>query len=134
MIVVGTNVIAYLLIPDPQTEDARRVLRSDPEWIAPSLWRSELRNLLLGYLRRGTMTLAEAILVMAAAEKRLADGDVRTETPQVLGLAAASGCTAYDCEFVAVAQTAGVPLVTLGGKLLSSFTSIAISPAAFAPP
>lgn len=115
MIVVDTNVIAYLLIPGPQSEDARRVLRKDAEWIAPSLWRSELRNLLL------------------AAEKRLTDGDVQTETPQVLGLAAASGCTAYDCEFVAVARSAGVPLVTLDGKLLSSFVGVAISPMDFAP-
>ena len=53
MIVVDTNVIAYLLIPGQHTAAARGTLARDAEWAAPLLWRSELRNVLALYLRKG---------------------------------------------------------------------------------
>ena len=49
MIVADTNVIAY---PSPYTELAERLFGTDPHWIAPVLWRSEMRNVLALYLRR----------------------------------------------------------------------------------
>lgn len=35
------------------------------------------------------------------------------------------GCTAYDCEFVALSQRLGVPLVTLDRALLKAFPRLA---------
>jgi predicted nucleic acid-binding protein len=46
---------------------------------------------------------------------------------QVLELAAASTCSAYDCEFVALAQDLGVPLVTVDRQILDQFPQIAVS-------
>ena len=44
----------------------------------------------------------------------------------VLMLAAQSGCSAYDCEFVALAQDLGVPLVTSDRRLAAKFRPRAI--------
>jgi predicted nucleic acid-binding protein len=44
MIVVDTSVIASLWVPNDMEKLAYKVLRKDPEWVAPLLWRSELRN------------------------------------------------------------------------------------------
>ncbi|MCP9821885.1 type II toxin-antitoxin system VapC family toxin [Cyanobium sp. L1E-Cus] len=52
MIVVDTNVLAYLLLPGPKTSLAEALLLEQPRWTAPPLWRSEWRNVLSGYLRR----------------------------------------------------------------------------------
>jgi predicted nucleic acid-binding protein len=49
----------------------------------------------------------------------------------VLELASRSGCSAYDCEFVALAQDLEVPLVTNDRQILKAFPTIAISPSAF---
>lgn len=51
MIVVDTNVLAYLYLPGEYTAAAEALLAHDPDWAAPVLWRSEFRNILAGYLR-----------------------------------------------------------------------------------
>ena len=51
MIVVDTNVIAYLFLPGEYTPLAERLLQKDPDWVAPVLWRSELRNVFALYVR-----------------------------------------------------------------------------------
>lgn len=131
MIVVDTNVLAYLLIQGEHTDTARAVLVRDPDWIAPPLWRSEFRNLLMHYLRRGIMSLPDALRVVAGAEGRLGGGEHAADSATILSLALASGCTAYDSEFVALAQAVGVPLVTADRKVLAAFPTVALSPADF---
>ncbi|MGF1610376.1 MAG: type II toxin-antitoxin system VapC family toxin [Kiloniellales bacterium] len=73
MIVVDTNVIAHMLLPSPHTELAERLFSVDPDWIAPILWRSEMRNVLALYLRKSLITLEEAINLQAEAEALLQD-------------------------------------------------------------
>ncbi len=45
MIVVDTNIIAYLLLPSDYTHLAEQVIMKDSGWIAPYLWQSEFRNI-----------------------------------------------------------------------------------------
>ncbi len=127
MIVADTNLIAYLLIQGNQTADAEAVLRKDAVWAAPLLWRSELRNVLALYLRQKHLTLADVLQYMQEAEVLLEGNEYHVESDPVLRLADQSGCSAYDCEFVALAQKLNVPLVTSDGRLLRSFPSVAVS-------
>ncbi|HEX8394797.1 MAG TPA: type II toxin-antitoxin system VapC family toxin [Longimicrobium sp.] len=133
MIVVDTNVVVYLLVEGPFSPLARRVVAKEGHWFAPGLWRSELRNVLIGLIRRGTMSYDEALRVLRLAEARLGKRSPDVDHDEVLRLALLSGCTPYDCEFVAVARSAGVPLVTADRKLLAAFPFIAVSPEVFAP-
>jgi len=104
MIVVDTNVIAYLYLAGGRSAQAEGVLKKDADWMAPSLWRSELRNVLALYLRKGHLALADAQAIMERAERFMEGGEYQVPSGSVLALAEASGCTAYDCEFVALAQ------------------------------
>jgi predicted nucleic acid-binding protein len=52
MIVVDTNILAYLYLPTAFSEQAELLLMRQPKWIAPVLWRSEFRNVLALYLRK----------------------------------------------------------------------------------
>jgi predicted nucleic acid-binding protein len=61
MIVVDSNVLAYLYLPGEFSAKADALLESDPEWAAPILWRSEFRNILAGYLRRKTISFEQAV-------------------------------------------------------------------------
>lgn len=121
MIVVDTNVIAYLYLPGPHTAAAEALLEHDPHWCAPLLWRSEMRNILAGYLRRGTLTPEQALAIQREAESLLTAGEHDVDSEAVPRLAAQSNCTAYDCEFVALAQALKTVLVTMDGKLVKAF-------------
>jgi len=57
------------------------------------------------------------------------DGSINSEA--VLRLLDSCGCTAYDCEFVALAQSLHLPLVTTDKELLRTFAGLAIHPADF---
>ena len=75
MIVVDTNVLAYLYLPTEFTAHAEALLERDPEWVAPVLWRSEFRSILAGYMRRKAMTFDDARALQAEAESLLAGND-----------------------------------------------------------
>lgn len=131
MIVVDTNAIAYLLIAGEHTRTAREVLRKDGDWVAPVLWRSEFRSVLAMYIRKGYLNLPDAIEIMEAAELLMRESEFEIISSEVLSLVSVSGCSAYDCEFLALAHSLGVPLVTSDTEILNAFPSIAVSPGNF---
>jgi len=127
MSVADTNAIAYLFIEGDHTARAKVALRKDPDWVAPLLWRSEFRSLLVSYLRKGQLTMGQALQFVREAEILMQDGEYEVSSSQVLSLAGGSQCSAYDCEFVALAQQLGVPLITSDSTILDDFPSTAIS-------
>jgi predicted nucleic acid-binding protein len=127
MIVVDTNVIAYLLITGERNLDAERALHKDPTWAAPILWRSELRNVLALYMRQRGLSVDQAVQIIDKADELLQGREYVQSSRSVLELVAGSVCSAYDCEFVALAQDLSVPLVTDDRRILNAFPETAIS-------
>lgn len=127
MIVVDTNVIAYLWLPGGRTAAAERLLKRDSDWNAPLLWRSEFRNVLAGYLRRGDVKLETALQIADGAEEQMRGREFSVPSAQVLARVEESGCSAYDCEFVVLAEELGVALITSDERLVKSFSAIARS-------
>jgi predicted nucleic acid-binding protein len=127
VIVVDSNVVAYLYLPGEYTADAESLLERYPGWAAPVLWRSELRNILAGYLRRGSLTFQQAHGIQCEAEDLLGGAEYELDSLSVLELVRDSECSAYDCEFVALAKKLGTRLVTMDGKLLRAFPEIAVA-------
>lgn len=134
MIVVDTNVLAYFLVDTAQTPLATAAHRRDPDWAAPLLWRSEFRNVLATLIRRGALSLSQALLHFTDAELALGGRQYESDAGAVLELAMTTGCTAYDCEFAALAVELGVPLVTADRRLATAFPGTAVTLAAFARP
>jgi predicted nucleic acid-binding protein len=127
VIVVDTNLITYLFVEAGRTAEAEAVLKRDPMWVAPVLWRSAFRNTLATLVRRNALTLDAALSIVAEAEGWLHGREYTVNSSVVLRLADASRCTAYDCEFVSLAQDLGVPFVTADGQVLKAFPSLAVS-------
>ncbi len=131
MIVADTNLIAYLLLDGENTAAAEQVLLKDHHWIAPLLWRSEFRNILATYMRQGLLALEDALRLVELAETFLAGREHALVSDAILKVAERSGCAAYDCEFVVLAEETGAPLVTSDKKLLATFPDVAVDPASF---
>jgi len=132
LIVVDTNLLVYLYIRGERTAQAEAAVARDPIWAAPLLWRSEFRNTLVGMLRRGAFREDAALRVIREAEHWMRGREYSIASDQVLQLAIGSRCSAYDCEFVALAQDLGVPLVTADQGMLASFPHTAVALAQFA--
>ena len=132
MIVVDSNIIIYVHIQSERTEEALRALQKDPYWIAPPLWESEFRNVLAGYIRRSILKLEDAKLVMQSALQTMDGREILPPSNLVLDLVAATDCSAYDCEYVALARHLNVKLVTSDKKILRAFPEIAIELRTFA--
>ncbi len=131
MIVADTNLLIYLYVQGQRTEESEAVLRRDPLWAVPLLWRSEFRNSLIGLVRAHALQLDDALAMSEEAERWIAGQEYSVLSRQVLMLASQSSCSAYDCEFVALARDLEVPLVTTDRQVLKAFPTIAVSPSTF---
>jgi len=132
MIVVDTNVISYLLLPGDHTENAQAAFRKDSTWAAPLLWRSEFRNVLSFYLHKNLLALDQALLLCEEAENLINGNEYQASSGSVLTLTAKSKCSAYDCEFVALAKLLDIPLVTSDKQILKEFPGVALPLTSFA--
>jgi len=124
MIVVDTNIISYLYISGDRSQHSEDLLSFDSNWVAPILWRSEFRNVLAQYLRRNLLNINEILLIIQQAEKLLTDHEYEISSAHIMQLVKSSQCSAYDCEFVALAQYLDVPLITADKKILREFHEI----------
>jgi len=125
MIVVDTNVVAYYCVPGPLTEAAWKLAKRDLDWHAPFLWRSEFQSMLVGEVRRNQINWPRAEAALAVAERRMGERGHFVQGADVLRLAMQSRCSAYDLEFVALAQRLQVPLITLDRQILREFPDLA---------
>ncbi len=127
MIVADTNFIAYLLLTGHRTRQAEAAFERDSVWAVPLLWRSEFRNILAQYCRCGSLSLSQCVQVCDKAERLVQGQEYAVASAPVLALSAESRCSAFDSEFVALAQDLGVPLVTSDRLILKEFPSVAVS-------
>lgn len=127
MIVVGTNIISYLYLPTQYSELAELLLKRESKWAAPVLWKSEFRNVLSGYLRKNLLDFDSVIALLNEAEDLMSFHEYQLSSIQVLKLVSQSDCSAYDCEFVALAEQLNTKLITQDKKVLQNFPKIAFS-------
>jgi predicted nucleic acid-binding protein len=132
VIVADSNLVAYLLIPGQKSALAERILLKDAEWAVPLICRSEMRNILALYMRREGMSLAQALSTMEKAESLWRTREYAVPSDAVLKLTSLSPVSAYDGEYVALADQLGVSLITFDRPIRKAFPDIALDPETFA--
>ena len=124
MIVVDTNVIAYLFIKGEYSKFSEQLLKADCEWISPPLWRSEFRSVLSLYIRKNQLTVYDAERIAQLAENFMEGREFHADSTKVFKLVSSSNCSSYDCEFVALAQSLNLFMYTSDKKLAQEFPDI----------
>ena len=132
MIVVDTNVMVQLVAGGDEHVAAARLLRRDAVWSAPPILMSELRNALLGFVRRGAITQEQAAAMTDDASAVLCGRVAGVSGRQTIAAALKCGLSAYDAEFVVLARRLRVPLATLDQAILSGAPDVAAPPAVLA--
>ena len=126
MIVVDTNVMVYLLTGTGRGEAAASLLAADPEWAAPPILLSELRNVVVGFFRRGQIQKRDALGICEEAESVLGNRVASVPASPVLEAAIQGKMSAYDAEFVVLARRLGVPLITADQAILDGAPDVAV--------
>ena len=126
MIVVDTNVMVHLLAGEGARADgAASLLRRDPDWAAPPILLSELRNVLVGSVRRKLVERADAIAMLDDAALILQDRVVAVASAEVVRTALELELSGYDAEFVVLARALSVPLLTADEQILTAAPDVA---------
>jgi predicted nucleic acid-binding protein len=124
MLVVDTNVVAYLLIHGIHSAAAQQLRSRDPDWRSEAFLLVEFTNVLASSIatKRMTFSLAEDFLANAAA---LFDGKLaRVPHAAVLAIAARHRVSAYDARFLALADQLDTRLVTEDARLRAAVPSL----------
>jgi predicted nucleic acid-binding protein len=129
VIVVDTNVIAYLLIAGDRSEAADRLWQADREWVAPRLWLDEFLNVLATSERHGRFDSGLAAGLLDDAIDLMLDGTFEIRAERVLAVARRTGCSGYDSQYVALAEDLGVALYTWDRQILDRCPECAVAPA-----
>jgi predicted nucleic acid-binding protein len=116
LVIVDTNVLAYLLIEGDQTPAAQSLWARDPDWRSESFIMIEFSNILATYVRGALLTREQGSELMTEAE-RLMPGLDDVEHAHALEAAAQLGISAYDARFLVLARRSGRRLVTEDAKL-----------------
>ena len=131
MIIADANLIAGFCINSPLTETAQAVFAKDRSWSAPKLWQSEFVSTLLKYRRLQKMSANEVMRALYYAESMMGESDYDSDIHEVYRVVNATGCSAYDSCYIALAEEHRVKLVTTDGGILANAPHIALSPEQF---
>lgn len=112
MIVADTNLVAYLIIEGDRSGVARAAYRRDPDWRLPPLWRAEFLNVLVTTVRAGVHDEAGGLDAWDSAVALFGQSEQEPSGELVYETAFKYGISAYDAQFVALAELTGLTLVT----------------------
>ncbi len=112
MIVADTNTLAYLLIEGERTPKAQALYEADPDWIVPRLWEFEFQNILATYARANHLRFATVNRIWSNASSLMTGRAYEVEGSDALAVAARLRISAYDAQFVSLAEQMNAPLIT----------------------
>lgn len=126
VILVDTNILAYLLIEGDHTAAAQALYEHDPDWHSEAFLMVEFTNILATYVRTQAMTFKQGIGLLTEAQAVMT---TLTSLPnsQALGTATEFGISAYDARFIATARRMRAKLVTEDTKLRAAVPDWTIS-------
>ncbi len=129
MIVLEASLIIASLLPEDDREAARSLILSET-CIAPDLIINECVNALWKNVRLGRILTSEAELAMEA----LSDLGIRLVSSRELadrafGLAIGLEHPAYDCFYLALAESRGIPMFTQDAKFMRKVIASKVSTA-----
>ena len=122
------------LIEGEKTAAARDLWRRDPDRRLPALWRHEYLNMLATFTREGGATISEAQTLWRRGIEMFGPREQGVDMESTLVFATENRISAYDAQYIALAQQPQSIRVTEDGRLLRTFPALTRSMQAYAEP
>jgi predicted nucleic acid-binding protein len=126
MVLVDTNILAYLMIEGDRTSAAQELYARDPDWCSEVFVLVELSNILATCIRTKAMTREAGTRLLAEAQT-LVPSLTSVAHAQALENAMQFEISAYDARFIALARQTRAKLVTEDARLRSAVPDWTIS-------
>ena len=126
MVLVDTNVLAYLMLEGDRTSAAQELFERDADWRSEAFIMVEFSNILTTYVRTKVLSRDQGLKLLAGAEK-LVPVLTSVQNARAVEVATQFGISAYDARFVALAIQMKVKLVTEDAKLRVAVPSWTVS-------
>ncbi len=105
-----------------------RLLEADADWAAPRLWLDEFLNVLATYERNGFLAPDEVTPILNDALALMQGSSYEIPPERILAVARRTGCSAYDSQYIALAEDLGTKLYTCDKRILAGCGGLAIEP------
>jgi predicted nucleic acid-binding protein len=116
VVLVDTNILAYLMIEGDRTAAAQQLFESDSDWCSEAFAMVEFSNVIATHVRTGALTQAHGTKLLAEAQAHLPTLHSVANT-QALETAMQFGISAYDARFISLARQLKLKLITEDAKL-----------------
>jgi predicted nucleic acid-binding protein len=126
VVLVDTNVLAYLLIEGDHTAAAQDLYARDADWQSEAFVLVELSNILTTYTRTGALTPGQGTKLLAEAETLLPPL-LSVSHQEAYEVAVELGISAYDARFITLARQMKSKLVTEDAKLRKAVPAWTVS-------
>jgi predicted nucleic acid-binding protein len=119
VVLIDTNVLAYLLLEGDRTALAQELYERDSDWRSEAFLMVEFSNVLATSIRSRAITREQGVKLLAGAEA-LVPVLTSVQHERVLEAAIQFGTSAYDARFIALAMQMKMKLVTEDARLRSA--------------
>ncbi len=127
MIVVDANILVYRIVDGDRTAEALRLQEKDPDWRTSPLWEYEFGNALVLMIHQKHLTGKMAAQLFQAAKGFFTPCEIQADTLLALQLTDEKKISFYDAQYLALARTLDVPLVTEDKALRRAAGSLAVN-------
>ena len=126
MVLVDTNIIAYLMIRGDRTAAAQQLYERDSDWCSEAFVMVEFSNVIATYVRTRALTQAQGTKLLAESQVHLSTLHNVVNT-QALESAMQFGISAYDARFISLAKQLKMKLITEDVKLRVAVPALTMS-------
>lgn len=131
MIVVSTELVAALYVPNELTATAEAVLKKDPEWASPLIWRAMLPHWITPQIRANSISPETLDRIVRDAPELFRGREFPAPLQDNMNVIRESSCSALIAPFMSLARGLQIRLVTTDAAAIASYPAIAVSAARF---
>ena len=127
MIIADTCLLVHLFNETEMTSLAQKILKKDPNWIFPSIWKEEYANVLSKLIRKEQRPLKEVVEHFEFILVELQHNEIAVDILEALRICIEYKISVYDAHFIYLASKYNVSIITEDKEILKNCKNVSLS-------